>query len=87
MTTRDERAKYQYTTIYTSSARLMQDKDDGMMAATVRARAFPYPKEEARDDERPDDPTTVSQDPKEAVVVQIVYTGIWCILSEVGRHD
>lgn len=65
----------------------MQDEDDGMMAAMVCARAFPYPKEEARDDERPDDPTTVSQDPKEAVVVQIVYTGIWCILSEVGRHD
>ena len=53
----------------------MQDEDDGMMAATVRARAFPYPKEEARDDERPDDPTTVSQDPKEAVVVQILYMG------------
>ena len=65
----------------------MQDEDDGMMAATVRACPFPYPKGEARDDKKPDDPTTVSQDPKGAVVVQIVYTGIWCILSEVGRHD
>ena len=43
-TMRDERAKYQYTTIYTSSASLMQTGDGGIMAAAVCARPFPYPK-------------------------------------------
>ena len=48
------------------------------------ARPRPYPGASARDDERPGDPT-VSQDPSEAVVVQIIYTGLlWDILCAVA---
>ena len=89
-TARDERATYRYTTMYTSSLVALPDSADNQRTKTDGgARPRPYPGASARDDERPGDPT-VSQDPSEAVVVQILYTGVmghfvrgrrwwWCI--------